>query len=241
MNELQRQAMGLDGMIMSPEIGELAGALAKAQGEMGTVSKSADNPFFRSRYATLADCTRVLQECLPKHGLSWTQIPVDGDGATILTILTHSSGQYIGGKMTMTPEKKTPQGFGSAYTYARRYGLCAITGLAPDEDDDGNAASGNVKKAKDTTKEDNAKQQFEDSIEFEKEKKSVSDEQITAAKDQLEACKTYGEFEVSWSKQTRAVRAILKEDKAWIHKMDIKFPNKDKVKSRSEAARSATH
>ena len=52
----------------------------------------------------------------------------------------HSSGQWISEALVMRPVKDDPQGVGSCITYARRYALAAIAGVAP-EDDDGNAAS----------------------------------------------------------------------------------------------------
>ena len=52
----------------------------------------------------------------------------------------HESGEWISGRLRVTPVKDDPQGLGSAITYGRRYGLAAIVGVAP-EDDDGNAAS----------------------------------------------------------------------------------------------------
>jgi hypothetical protein len=58
----------------------------------------------------------------------------------VRTMLIHKSGQTISGRMLVKPTKNDMQGLGSAITYARRYGLQAITGL-PTEDDDGNHAS----------------------------------------------------------------------------------------------------
>jgi hypothetical protein len=57
------------------------------------------------------------------------------------TMLAHSSGEWVRGKVAMKPVKNDPQGVGSCITYARRYSLAAIVGVAP-EDDDGNQASG---------------------------------------------------------------------------------------------------
>jgi len=63
----------------------------------------------------------------------------------------HQSGEWISGELEMTPVKSDPQGIGSAITYARRYTLASIAGVAT-EDDDGNAASGNASNSK--TRED---------------------------------------------------------------------------------------
>jgi len=55
------------------------------------------------------------------------------------TMLCHSSGEWIKGKLAMKPVKNDPQGIGSCITYARRYSLAAIVGISP-EDDDGEAS-----------------------------------------------------------------------------------------------------
>ena len=59
------------------------------------------------------------------------------------TVLTHASGEFISEKLHIVPTKDDPQGLGSCITYARKYGLSAIAGIAPDDsDDDGEAAMG---------------------------------------------------------------------------------------------------
>ena len=57
----------------SKEIGELAGALAKAQGMMGSVAKSKTNPFYKSSYADISDCLAACLPALSKHGLAISQ------------------------------------------------------------------------------------------------------------------------------------------------------------------------
>lgn len=129
----------------SAEIGELAKALAAAQGEMTAASKDASNPHFKSRYATLASVWDAIRGPLSRNGLSVSQVletPDVGPGVIVRTILLHTSGQWICSRYVMPiPDKLTPQAVGSAITYARRYALSAIVGIAPDDDDDGNAAS----------------------------------------------------------------------------------------------------
>jgi hypothetical protein len=129
-------------MEKSEQINELAGALTKAQGMMKGAAKSADNPFFKSKYADLSSCWEAIREPFSANGLSIAQLTEQSpDMVVVETILMHSSGQWIGSKLSMKPVKTDPQSIGSCLTYARRYGLCAITGIAP-EDDDGNHASG---------------------------------------------------------------------------------------------------
>lgn len=126
----------------SENINELATALAKAQGEITGALKDSANPFFKSKYADLASCWDACREPLSKNGLAIVQSPETGaDGLTLTTLLTHSTGQWIKNTFRMLPKDDTPQGVGSALTYARRYALTALIGIAQ-VDDDGNAASG---------------------------------------------------------------------------------------------------
>jgi enamine deaminase RidA (YjgF/YER057c/UK114 family) len=130
--------------MQSEQIGELAKALAAAQGEIRNAPKTSDNPFFKSRYADLAEVVDAVRGPLSKNGLAVVQIPLSTDGRTVTihTVLMHTSGQWIDGDLTLAPVKVDPQGIGSATTYGRRYALQGFTGVAPTDDDDGNAASG---------------------------------------------------------------------------------------------------
>jgi hypothetical protein len=129
-------------MKTSEQINEIATALAKAQGELAGAKKDVSNPFFKSKYADLASIVEALKACFPKHGLSYVQTTVTTEhGAGVQTRLMHASGQWIEGDPFCLPVNKADaQGFGSCVTYARRYDLAAMTGVAP-EDDDGNAAA----------------------------------------------------------------------------------------------------
>lgn len=125
---------------MSTDVGELAKALSAAQAEMRHALKSAENPHFRSRYADLAGIIDACREPLAKHGLAFTQLAgYSQGGASVRTVLMHTSGQYIWSLLVVPVNKQDAQGVGSALTYARRYGLSAIVGIAQD-DDDGNGA-----------------------------------------------------------------------------------------------------
>jgi hypothetical protein len=129
-------------MITSESIKELATALAKAQGELPGAKKDVNNTFFKSKYADLASTVEALRASFPKHGLSYVQTIVTTErGGGVETMLMHCSGEWIRGEAFDLPVNKADaQGFGSAVTYARRYSLAAICGVAP-EDDDGNAAA----------------------------------------------------------------------------------------------------
>lgn len=129
----------------SNEIQDIAAALAKAQGAMGKVVKGNMNPHFRSKYADLAAVSDAARSALSENGIAVFQsVETSETGAySLVTLLTHSSGQWITGEVPLLLSKQDMQGLGSGMTYARRYGLLAVCNLAP-EDDDGNAASGGV-------------------------------------------------------------------------------------------------
>jgi hypothetical protein len=127
----------------SATIGKLALALSKAQGAIRHAAKDGVNPYFRSSYATLASVREAYQGPFAQNELALLQTTDVRDGRTFLvTTLAHSSGEWVAGEFEVKPTKDDPQGMGSAMTYARRYTAAAIAGVAPDEDDDGEAASG---------------------------------------------------------------------------------------------------
>lgn len=126
-------------MEKSASISELAKALFKFQGHMNTVVFDADNPFFKSKYATLAQLVEMSRELLSKNSLSVSQL-CEGDCA-VTTILMHESGEYLSATLALKPVQDTPQGRGSCITYSRRYSYASILGLVSDDDDDGNHAS----------------------------------------------------------------------------------------------------
>lgn len=129
-------------MNKSETIGELAKALAKAQSEMTFAKKDNSNPFFKSKYADLANVVEAIKKPLADNGLAYVQATdIDDGGVIIETTLMHSSGEWYSSRLRMKPVKDDPQGIGSCITYARRYGLQALVGV-PSDDDDGNAASG---------------------------------------------------------------------------------------------------
>lgn len=122
-------------------ISKIASALSKAQAVMSGAKKDKGNPFFKSRYSTLASVFEAVREPFAANGLAITQVmDVLPTGQQILkTLLLHSSGEFIESKM-LIPVELNPQKFGSLLSYLKRYSLMAIAGI-PSEDDDGNCAS----------------------------------------------------------------------------------------------------
>lgn len=118
----------------------LAAALAAFQADLPKVHKGSTNTHFKSKYAALEDIVSVVLPKLAAQGLAWITRPTADDGALVLEYeLRHESGESITG--TYPLGSGNHQQLGSAITYARRYTLSAVTGIAPDEDDDGNAAA----------------------------------------------------------------------------------------------------
>src|SRR5690606_32805591 len=95
----------------------------------------------RSKYADLAAIRDAVTPSLTKNGISIVQMTGEDNGRLIVkTRLMHSSGQWLQSEYPITNDINKPQAMGSALTYARRYSLAAICGIASEEDDDGNAA-----------------------------------------------------------------------------------------------------
>lgn len=146
-------------MTHSEQINELALALSLAQSEIEGAAKDADNPFFRSKYADLASVWGACRAPLTKHGLAVIQSPEVATTGTpevytwtsksgeeragiraitevsVITKLTHKSGQWIEGRVSVLIPDASPQPVGSAITYLRRYALQSIAGVAPEDDD----------------------------------------------------------------------------------------------------------
>ena len=129
-------------MRTSETLTAIGAAISKAQAEMTGAKKGSDNSFFKSRYADLSAVMQATKDALANHGLSIVQFPIAADGKCgVTTMLMHESGEYISQDCLLACSKQDPQAYGSAITYARRYGWQSVCGI-PSEDDDGNAASG---------------------------------------------------------------------------------------------------
>jgi hypothetical protein len=116
-------------------------ALAKAQSEMGAALKKSLNPHFKNKYADLASVQEACLPALNDNGIAVIQPNGTDDGGMYVdTIFMHESGGTFSSRVYLVVDKMNMQGVGSATTYARRYGLMGMAGIAP-EDDDGHAAS----------------------------------------------------------------------------------------------------
>ena len=151
----------------------LQSVLARAQMELKKAAKSADNPYFKSKYAGLDEVIEACRNVLNKHGIAVTQtvecVPEktgrnEGGAALIntpqqtylVTTLLYGD-QSIRSVIPLDYKRGDMQSFGSALTYARRYGLAAICCLSTEDslDDDGNKAVGEEKVAAKVNKRSN--------------------------------------------------------------------------------------
>lgn len=129
-------------MRTSESIKTIAPAFLAAQKEIKSVTKDADNPFFKSKYADLPSVINACKDELNKHGIAVLQ-PVMGD--MVETVLLHESGEWMAGRtMIVNAKPNDPQAQGSAITYARRYGLMSMV-FIPAEDDDAESAMDRAK------------------------------------------------------------------------------------------------
>ena len=119
-------------------------ALAAAQGEFPEIPKTKSSNAYGNKpywYADIADILAVVRPVLSRHGLCVIQLPEHaGNTLTMTTRLHHASGgDHVEGMLSCSCRAE-PQKIGSAITYLRRYGLGALLGVAPDDDEDGQAA-----------------------------------------------------------------------------------------------------
>lgn len=132
----------------------LAAALSAFQRELPRVGKGSratirsDKGVYAYTYADLADVSAIVLPLLAEHGLSFSAKPtLDDTGRFVLVYsLRHTSDQEDTGSYPL-PAGGTPQQIGSAITYARRYVLLSVTGVAPDDDDDDAAVASQVQPA----------------------------------------------------------------------------------------------
>src|SRR5215210_5376369 len=132
----------------SETIGAIAAALAKAQAELTNPEKSMTatirSPFPREegrtfRYAALSSGLEIVRKCLSQQEIATLQTTViDRDAGLIRlnTMLAHSSGEWISSDWPVCPitETAAPHRMGAALTYAHRYALFTLVGIAGEDD-----------------------------------------------------------------------------------------------------------
>jgi hypothetical protein len=123
-------------------------ALASAQAEMMPPEKNAENPAFKRngvamKYADLHSVVESVRGPLTKHGISWGWSVVEfAGGLAVQCRLTHGQSEtFVSCAVPMYVDRNNMHGLKSADTYAKRISLESVTGQAPADDDDGNAAA----------------------------------------------------------------------------------------------------
>ncbi len=127
----------------------LAAALAAFQAELPRIGKDntaqvkSDKGSYSYRYADLTEVSAVILPLLARYGMAWMTLPTLNEAGVFVLryTLSHVSGDRHSGDYPLPSPSASPQMLGSAITYARRYALCAATGVAPGGDDDGAAAA----------------------------------------------------------------------------------------------------
>lgn len=133
-------------MNMSPEVNEVFAAFSAFQGEMEDVKR--DSKSLLAKYAKLEQVLQVSRKLLAGHGLGVTQVIGDcsGEFIEVESVILHKSGQFFSEKMRLATgsiplnryDKETinkAQFVGLNISYARRYGLLAILGMAQEDGD----------------------------------------------------------------------------------------------------------
>lgn len=134
-------------MKTSDSIKEIALALCNFNKTVGAITKSSENPFFKSSYADLSSIIMHITPHLNNNGLVIIQTGSEVDENSVAwqkctkvtTRLIHTSGEWIEDSVLVPMGKVDAQGMGSAFTYGRRYGIQALLNL-PAVDDDGEAS-----------------------------------------------------------------------------------------------------
>lgn len=150
-------------MLESQSIQNIVPALIKFQKDVEDPKKDAANAHFRMKYVTIDNLIKTIKPTLAKHDLAFTQDVTSEGGLVVVTsTLYHKSGEWLRAVTRLPVDKQTPQGTGSAFTYAKRYSLSALLGISADEDDDGNRAEDEAKKK--AVKVEEAKKELPDHL-----------------------------------------------------------------------------
>lgn len=138
-------------MSQSEQINEIAAALAKAQGQIKNPTKNCTVKVktkagyeYEFKYADLSAVTEAIKKPLSDNGIAYTQYVEEVESRfRLVTVLLHSSNQWLKSIYPLFVGEQGSQAFGSAQTYMKRYALCSMLGVSADTDDDANAAEGN--------------------------------------------------------------------------------------------------
>ena len=131
------------GFETSKEVDKIFPALVNFHKGVETIKMTGINPFFSSKYASLADILSNINPVLAENDLFVMQIPTNkgNDEMLVHTRIMHSSGQYVKADTVSVRKVKDPQQIIAFSTYMRRAAISALLSLCFDTDDDGNSIS----------------------------------------------------------------------------------------------------
>lgn len=136
----------------SHETNELAKVMLQIQIKLKPAIEDETNNFTHSSYASLNSIMSCCIDTLNEYGVWLHQypVPVETGQLGLVTKITHAeSGQWQSSLLVMPLAKTDPQGYGSALTYARRYGISTVLGIVTERDDDGIRARYSQKESRD--------------------------------------------------------------------------------------------
>lgn len=190
---------------------KISEAIVKAQSEFEAAKKDSTNPHFKTRYADLSSVMAACQTALNANGIAVMQFPATVDrGVQVVTRLVHTSGQFMESPPLVMPvAQQTPQAYGSALTYARRYSLAAFVGVST-EDDDGHAGSARAPQASTPQTGSAMESKLRESI--------SQQEKMEALRAEFAAAATLDALGVAWTASTTLREQIGKEGATRIFK-----------------------
>ena len=157
------------------------------------------NPHYKSEYAPLDEVIKAVKEPLNKNGIFFLQKVYLAENGQCVETEFHGHGAVVkGGKVYVVADKRTPQGYGSALTYAKRYSLQTACGLPTGDDDDGNEAE------KETVKKDTVIEEIDMEVE---ESKVESDNTVEYTNEELVIWK---DETVGWLSQAKTDDELVK-------------------------------
>ena len=121
---------------------EACAAFVKAQSAFDPFSFDKENPHYHSRYASLGTILKATVPALNKNGIAvTTRTRISSEQIVVETFLVHKGKAFVRAEWPAGKVNTPPQQLGSALTYARRYTLQSVLGVAAEDDDDGNATT----------------------------------------------------------------------------------------------------
>ena len=206
---------------------DLAAALAKAQKSIKSALKDSKGQIGQNRNYKYADLTSVWDACrtsLSDNGIAVIQkTDFDGSSMWVETVLLHSSGDMMSGRFPLRPTQDTPQAYGSALTYARRYSLASMVGVVTEDDDGASASEGEPRRDAPAGKADDYEERLAKAQKFSSTaiaffEGCISEREIDAWKRQNATA--LARLESDWADLFKQVKAVEKSQREFVRAKD---------------------